>query len=80
MNPAMKVKNIKYTNANISFGYATTGSLPATVWHACLSPLPLPTKLPMWTQKQMKQKHGTVNSIWIFWFGQGLSTTQASIT
>ena len=22
MNPAMKVKNIKYTNANISFGYA----------------------------------------------------------
>ena len=34
----------------------TIGSLPATAWHVCLSPLPLPTKLPMWTQKQMKQK------------------------
>ena len=34
----------------------TTGSLPATAWHACLSPLPLPTKLPMWTQKRTKAK------------------------
>ena len=37
MNPAMKVNNIKYTNANISFGYAYNWVFAATVWHACLS-------------------------------------------
>ena len=37
-------------------------------------------RAPMWMQKRRKGKHGIVNSIWIFWFGQGLSTTQASIT
>lgn len=56
------------------------GSLPATAWRVCLSLLPLPTKLPMWTQKRMRQKRGTVNSIWIFCFAQGLSTTPGNIT
>ena len=39
MNPAMKVKNIKYTNANISFGYAYNWVFASNCL-ACLSLTP----------------------------------------
>lgn len=80
MNPAMKVKNIKYTNANISFGYAYNWVFTRNCL-ACLSLTPAiaykASDVDAETN-EAKAWYGKFNLD--FWFGQGLSTTQASIT
>lgn len=79
MNPGMKVNKIKYTNANISFGYAYNWVFARNCL-ACLSLTPaIAYKAPMWMQKRRRGKHGIVSSIWIFCFGQALSITMENI-
>ena len=74
MNPAMKVKNIKYTNANISFGYAYNWVFARNCL-ACLSLTPAIA----YKASDVDAETNEAKAIWIFWFVQGLSTTQANI-
>lgn len=75
MNSGMKVQNIKYTNANISFGYAYNWVFARNCL-ACLSLTPAIAYKASDVDAEVREgRNGTANSIWISLFVQGLSTT-----